>query len=93
VTYRFFDNAKVVPERILERHIEATYRRMSEEPVVLAVQDTTFFNWEHHPVTQGLGPISDRGRGMVSHGTLAVTPERLVLGVLAQHSWIRASWS
>jgi hypothetical protein len=40
--YRFFDNAKVVPERILEKHIEATYRRMREVPVVLAVQDTTF---------------------------------------------------
>jgi hypothetical protein len=52
--------------------------------IVLAVQDTTYLNWAHHPATQGLGGISDAGRGVICHSTLTVTPERLPLGLLAQ---------
>ena len=39
--YRFFDNDKVLPEKILQPHIEATRERISQAPVVLLVQDTT----------------------------------------------------
>ena len=92
--YRFFDNAKAVPEHILAGHIQATYSRLRASrlravPLVLAVQDTTSFNWGHHPATQGLGPIAEKGGGILSHGTLAVTPERLPLGLLAQQNWGR----
>jgi hypothetical protein len=87
--YRFFDNAKAVPEHILAGPIQATYSRLRAVPLVLAVQDTTSLNWDHHPATQGLGPIAEKGRGILSHGTLAVTPERLPLGWLAQQNWVR----
>ena len=87
--YRFFDNAKAVPEHILAGHIDATWSRARAVPIVLAVQDTTYLNWEHHPATQGLGGISDAGRGIICHSTLAVTPERLPLGLLAQRNWVR----
>lgn len=87
--YRFFDNAKAVPEHILSGHIEATRLRIRTVPIVLAVQDTTYLNWEHHPATQGLGRLSDAGRGIICHSTLAVTPERLPLGLLAQRNWVR----
>lgn len=87
--YRFFDNAKAVPDHILSGHVEATRSRLRTVPIVLAVQDTTYLNWEHHPATQGLGRLSDAGRGIICHSTLAVTPERLPLGLLAQRNWVR----
>lgn len=87
--YRFFDNAKAVPEHILSGHIKATRLRTQTVSIVLAVQDTTYLNWEHHPATQGLGRLSDAGRGIICHSTLAVTPERLPLGLLAQRNWVR----
>ena len=87
--YRFFDNAKAVPDQILFGHVEATRSRLRAVPIVLAVQDTTYLNWEHHPATQGLGRLSDAGRGIICHSTLAVTPERLPLGLLAQRNWVR----
>jgi hypothetical protein len=86
--YRFFDNAKAVPDHILFGHIEATRSRTRTVPIVLAVQDTTYLNWEHHPSTLGLGRLSDAGRGIICHSTLAVTPERLPLGLLAQRNWV-----
>ena len=39
--YRFFDNPKVTPERILQPPIDATRERISQAGVVLLVQDTT----------------------------------------------------
>ena len=39
--YRFFDNDKVSPERILQPHIDATRERISQCDFVLLVQDTT----------------------------------------------------
>ena len=39
--YRFFDNDKVSPQRILQPHIEATRERISKAEVALLVQDTT----------------------------------------------------
>ena len=87
--YRFFDNAKAVPEHILAGHIDATWSRIRAVPIVLAVQDITYLNWAHHPATQGLGGLSDAGRGVICHSTLAVTPERLPLGLLAQRNWVR----
>ncbi len=39
--YKFFDNKKVEPQKILRAHRQATETRMREEDVVLIVQDTT----------------------------------------------------
>ncbi len=38
--YRFFDNSKVTPEKILDPHIQATKLRIKNQPVVLVLQDT-----------------------------------------------------
>ena len=56
---------------------------MVERPVVLAVQDTSFLNFTHHPETEGLGAVGNKGqkqRGFGMHSTLAVTPKGLPLG-------------
>lgn len=88
--YRFFDNPKAVPEHILAGHIDATWSRTRAVPLVLAVQDTTYLDWTAHPATVGLGALGNHwGRGIVCHTTLAVTPERLPLGLLAQRNWVR----
>ena len=43
--YRFFDNDAIEPQDMLLSHIEATYGRLAQVPLVLAAQDTTEVNW------------------------------------------------
>jgi beta-glucosidase-like glycosyl hydrolase len=90
--YRLFDNDKVSAAKILTAHRAKTSRRMRQEPVVLAIQDTTFFNLTGHKKTRGLGPIGDRSgkrQGLILHSTFAVTPRGLPLGVLTHDCWAR----
>src|SRR6266853_3087848 len=88
--YRFFDNDAIETQDMLQSHIESTYRRLDQVPLVLAVQDTTEVNWTGQPATQGLGPLVHPAcRGLLVHTTLALTPERVPLGLLAQLVWAR----
>lgn len=93
-TYRFGNNDKVTPEKILQPHQQATQKRVGQKKVVLAVQDTTSLNYTHLPKTQGLGHIGPdpRSRGMIVHTTVALTPERLALGIICQQSWTRPQY-
>jgi hypothetical protein len=88
--YRFFSNDAIEPHDLLQSHSEATYSRLCRVPLVLAVQDTTEVDWTAHPATQGLGPLGHRAcQGLHVHSTLAFTPERVPLGLLAQQVWAR----
>lgn len=88
--YRFFANDAIEPQDVLDSHIEATSRRLHHVPLVLAVQDTTEVDWTSHPATRGLGPLGPTAcQGLLVHSTLAFTPERVPLGLLAQHVWAR----
>lgn len=90
--YRLFDNDKVTGERILSPHRTKTLRRMREEAVVLAIQDTSFFNFTSHKKVRGLGPIGDKSaaqQGLLMHSVFAVTPQGLPLGMLWQRCWSR----
>lgn len=88
--YRFFDNPKVDTHGVLSPHIGQTLGRMQQVPVVLAVHDTTEFNLNHLPATDGLGyGTGNNLRGFMMHGMLAVTPEGLPLGVLGMKTWTR----
>ena len=83
--YRFFANDAIEPQDVLLSHIEATYGRLSKVPVVLAVQETTEGDWTAHPATKGLGPLGHSVcQGLLVHTTLAFTPERGPLGLVAQ---------
>jgi hypothetical protein len=65
---------------------------MSRHEVVLAIQDTTFFNYSHHPQTAELGEVGNKKqkqRGFGMHSTLAVTPGGLPLGLLTQSFFTR----
>jgi hypothetical protein len=89
-TYRFFDNPAILPEAILASHIQATYERLQALPRVLAIQDTTLLDWTDHPKTQGLGPLASAShQGLFVHSTLAFSPERVPLGLVAQEVWAR----
>jgi hypothetical protein len=88
--YRFFDNEHVTREAVLESHRQATVARMAQHPVVLLPQDTTQVDYSTHTDTDGLGVLqSERQRGLLLHTTLAVTPERVPLGVIDQQIWTR----
>jgi hypothetical protein len=88
--YRFFSNDAIEPQDVLASHIEATYGRLAQVPLVLAVQDTTEVDWTSHPATTGLGPLGHPAcQGLLVHSTLAFTPERVPLGLLAQQVWAR----
>jgi hypothetical protein len=89
--YRLLNNPKVTAEKILAPHRESVRSRMEGHRVVLAVQDTTDLNFTSHPATEGLGTIgsSPTLKGMHVHTTVAVTPERVPLGLIQQQTWIR----
>ncbi len=83
--YKFCDNEHVSRDAILQSHFQATARRVATERVVLAVQDTTYVDYSHHPATQGLGILTDeQQRGLLLHSTLMVTPTRVPLGLIDQ---------
>jgi hypothetical protein len=88
--YRFFDNDYVRTEAMLASHVQSTKRRLRPVPLVLAVQDTTYLDWTDHPATDGLGPLAAPShQGLLAHTTLAITAERVPLGLLAQQVWAR----
>lgn len=88
--YRFFDNPYVQCEAMLASHVQATLRRMHALPLVLAVQDTTYLDWTDHPATTGVGPVAvPTHQGLLAHSTLALTPERVPLGLLPPQVWAR----
>jgi hypothetical protein len=90
--YRFFDNDDIRAEAILASHVRATAERIAHVPLVLAVQDTTLLDWTDHPATSGLGPLAkEKHQGLLAHTTLAITPERVPLGLLTQEVWARDS--
>ena len=78
--YRLFDNDKVTPERILEPHRKRTLERISQEELILAIQDTTYLNFASGKKVPGLGPIGDsktQAEGLILHHTLAISPNNL----------------
>ncbi len=91
--YRFFRNELVTPEQIPAPHVEATQRRVSEQKTVLVLQDTTSFNFSAHPARDQQCLCEPTQRGFYQHVNLAVTPDRLPLGVLSAECFDRAAES
>jgi len=71
-------------------HIEATKQRMKGHNVVLLLQDTTQLNYSTQLEKKDIGPLKNKHhRGILLHPTIAVTPERLCLGVIDDYHWHR----
>ena len=90
--YRFFDNKEVTWERILQPHKEAVEKRMKAAEVILLVQDTTELDYTSKPKTEGLGKLCyENQQGIYLHPTLAVTQERICLGLVDGQIYVRES--
>ena len=88
--YRFFMNPAVEPSQILQPHVTATLRRINEHPVVLVIQDTTELDYSRHP-PEDAGCLNKEERfGLYDHTHLAVTPDRLCLGVVGAEEFDRS---
>jgi hypothetical protein len=90
--YRFFEHATTTMDNLLSSHYQATIKRMSEQKLVLIAQDTTTLNYSAHPLTEGLGPIGSRHKGVVGlivHDSMAVNLEGTPLGLLDVQCWAR----
>jgi hypothetical protein len=82
--YRFFGNAKVTPEAILEPHFRQTARRAAAHRNVLVVHDTTQFEFGGATHREGLGRLIRPGQGFFGHFALATSADgtREPLGLL-----------
>jgi hypothetical protein len=89
--YRLFDHPAVSAERVLAPHLACTEERLRAHPRVLCIQDTTELDYTTKKDSiAGLGPLNYETRwGLYLHPTLALTPERVPLGLLDLHSWTR----
>lgn len=89
-SYRLIENGKISIEQFQAPSKQATVSACRGQPVVLAVADTTCFNFTNRRTTEGLGPIYKKnGQGIHFHSTLALRPDGVPLGVLRQEPWAR----
>ena len=82
--YRFCDNEKVTPQKILQPHRHATTKRCQQQKVVLCVQDTTELDLTR-PQQQvvGAGPLDGANRrGALLHLNEAFTEDGTPLGIV-----------
>jgi hypothetical protein len=92
--YRFFASERVNMEELLHSHTEASIERIAREKpkVVLAVQDSTTFNYSTHPDMEGLGLIGTTKNGPIGvwmHETMLYDEQGVPLGLLDVQLWSR----
>jgi Transposase Tn5 dimerisation domain/Transposase DNA-binding len=89
--YRFVDNEHVTASTVLAPHRDATIERIRQQAVVVIPQDTTELDLTRpHEIMDGAGPLNESSRvGFHDHVSLALTPERLPLGVVTAKIWAR----
>ena len=88
--YRLIDrppDSAVTVRNILAPHRQRTLQRLRSHDTVLCVQDTTVLNFTRRAQTEGLGLIGSNqtgaaARGLHLHGTLALDPDGVPLGLL-----------
>jgi hypothetical protein len=83
--YRPFEADQVTHQATLATHTRLTHRRMAEHQgdVVLVAHDDTLLDFSQ--LQADLGPIGNgNGKGFVCHNSLALAPDRQVLGLAHQ---------
>jgi hypothetical protein len=88
----FFDNARVEQAEIVAGQRAACVERIKEQgdEVVLLLQDSSSFDFSHHPETTGMGPLDNQYMsGFWTHNTLAASPDGVPLGIWDQQVWVR----
>ena len=79
-TYNLWKSARVEAEDIIEAHRKQTAQRASKEKIILAIQDTSDFNFTHHQgkkEEQGFGMTCAQQyvRGLKVHSLMASTTQ------------------
>lgn len=89
--YRFCDNVKVTPEKILAPHRAATLERVTQCSTAILVQDTTELDLTRpNSRVLGAGPMDhDSRRGAFVHPLHAFSDSGIPLGTVWQTSWAR----
>lgn len=88
--YDLWGNPRVKASEIRAAHQSSTLERIKNQPIVLAIQDTTEFNFTHHPNKKGMGYLdSSKSRGLKVHSTFCVSSAGMPLGLLNQEVWAR----
>lgn len=93
--YRFFDNKKVTFDKALSCHRQATLERIKEQKIVLLPQDTTELI---HIITkgskEGWSTLKETEKHvMFLHPVLAITENKVPLGVVSAKYWQRSEMS
>jgi len=92
--YRFFDNEKVTLNQVLSSHVDASIKRIACHQVVLLPQDTTDLVSTINKGSKGLGTIKETEKTeLFLHPTIAITPDRVCLGVVGAEIWKRTKKS
>jgi hypothetical protein len=88
--YRFFNNKRVTPAKLLVGHAHTTLQRVKEHATVLAVEDTSFLSFGGKRSRADLGPhTSGMENGLNLHLCLALTPSGWNLGLLRAQLYIK----
>jgi hypothetical protein len=80
--YRFFNNKKVSDDKILNGHINNSIERIKKERIVLIPQDTTEIKYTGRKI-EDMGYLSsENSKGIFAHTSIAITEDKLCLGVV-----------
>ena len=89
--YRLMDNKNVTPDKVLQPHVAATYKRIEQTDFVLVVQDTTELDLTRpQQQVKGAGPMqSESRRGAFFHPMVAFNFAGVALGIVGHKAWTR----
>ena len=93
-TYNFWQSSRFECEDIIDAHQKQTAVRASQEEIILAIQDTSDFNFTHHQAKtwdKGFGMTCSQKyvRGLKVHSIMASSTQGVPLGILDQQIWTR----
>jgi hypothetical protein len=88
--YEFWQSPYIKPEAIASSHQRSTIERVKQQPIVIAIQDTTELNFTHHPANRGMGYLDNaKAQGLKVHSVFCSSANGIPLGVLHQQVWAR----
>lgn len=87
--YNFFSNGLISEKKIIAPHVKQTLERIKEYPVVLLPNDTSELDYNGKEAMEGKERITNTKKGLWLHPTIAVTPERVMLGIVDVNFWKR----
>ncbi len=91
--YRLMNNPRMSSEPVIEATRLATEQKVLNSPkedLVLAIHDTTEFQFSSLAALEGMGRVAGEKKGFFGHFCLAVGMNREVMGLLGLKTWSRS---